>query len=354
MLALIPTLSQTAAPEDAGVVFTMDNGSNANHVLVYNRSAAGALTPVGAVDTGGRGTGSGLGNQSALVLSRDGQWLFVCNAGSDQISVLSVTLDGLRLAQTIGSEGRRPVSLALHGNLLYVLNAGGQAGDKDNVTGFRFFNGQLFHLPDSTRPLSADSTGPAQVSFSSDGQVLVVTEKTTRVIDTFTVDNGGLIEQHRQFQSIGQTPFGFAVHGDNLFVSEAAHATVSSYDLHDDGNLEAVSPSVPTTQAATCWVVVTRDGRFAYASDTGTGVVTGYSIAPDASIALLNADGITGNIGAGSKPIDMALTANSRFLYVLNSGNNSLSAFRVNQDGSLDSLTGVTGIPSGANGLVAR
>src|SRR5437667_6241187 len=354
MLALIPALTQAAARDDAGAVFTMDNATTANHVLAYNRSADGALTPAGVFDTGGRGTGAGLGNQSALVLSRDGQWLFACNAGSDEISVLGVRPNGLLLAQKISSEGKRPISLALNGNLLYVLNAGGQAADKDHVTGFMFFNGQLFHLPGSTRPLSADNTGPAQVSFSSDGRVLVVTEKNTRVIDTFTVDTRGLIDQHQQFQSIGTTPFGFAGHADNLFVSEASLATVSSYDLHDDGNLEVVSPSVPTTQAATCWVVVTRDGRFAYASNTGTGVISGYSVAPDASITLLNPTGVSGNIGTGSKPIDMALTANSRFLYVLNSGNNTLSVFRVNQDGSLDSLTGVSGIPSGANGLAAR
>jgi 6-phosphogluconolactonase len=48
------------------------------------------------------------------------------------------------------------------------------------------------------------------------------------------------------------------------------------------------------------------------------------------------------------------LSVNSHFLYALNSGNGTISAFRVNDDGSLSSLPGVDGIPSGANGLAAR
>src|SRR6266540_268852 len=356
-LFFTPPVSQAEIRLGAGALFTMDNATDGNHVLVYSRAADGTLSFVGEFATGGVGTGAGLGNQGALILSRSGGWLFACNAGSDEISVFRVTPHGLQLTDKVGSGGRRPISLAVHRNLLYVLNAGGLVGDADNVTGFLFLDGELSPLPDSTRTLSAASTDPAQINFSSNGNVLVVTEKATNVIDTYTVNDDGLIDEHQQFASVGQTPFGFAFRRDVLIVSEAfggaANASaVSSYEVADDGALQIISPSVPTTETAACWIVVTRNGHFAYASNTGSGTLSGYRVSSGGSLSLLNADGVTGVTGPG--PIDMALSVNSRFLYALNSGDGTISTFRVKHDGSLSSLPGVSGIPAGANGLAVR
>jgi 6-phosphogluconolactonase len=356
-LAFTTPASQAEIRHAAGALFTTDNATAGNHVLAYNRAADGTLSFLGEFATGGIGTGGGLGNQGALILSRSGRWLFACNAGSDEISVFQVTPQGLQLTDKVGSGGRRPISLALHRNLLYVLNAGGLVGDADNVTGFRFFNGELSPLADSTRPLSAVNTDPAQINFSRDGNVLVVTEKATSVIDTFTVNDDGLIDEHQQFASVGQTPFGFAFRRDALIISEAFGgavnaSAVSSYGLADDGSLQVISSSVPTTETAACWVVVTRNGHFAYVSNTGSGTLSGYNVSSDGSLSLLDADGVTGVTGPG--PIDMALSVNSHFLYSLNSGDGTISTFRVNHDGSLSSLPGVAGIPAGANGLAVR
>ncbi len=361
-LALLP--GNLLANDDvwnAGAVYTMDNATNGNHVLAYRRAANGALTPAGVFDTGGLGSGGGLGNQNAVVLSRNGDWLFACNAGSDEISVFAVTPSGLVLADKESSGGRHPVSLALHHNLLYVLNAGGAVGDKDNVTGFIFAFGKLLQGPDSTRALSADNTGPAQASFTRDGDTLIVTEKATGVIDTFTVDDNGLLNAHKTFASPVPTPFGFAVGRDSrIFVSEANGgapdgSSVSSYEVSDDGDLTGISISVPTTESAACWVVLTGDQRFAYTSNTGSGTISGFEVSRDGKLHLLNADGITGTTGdATSKPIDMALSRDSRYLYSLNSGSHTISAFRVNVNGSLQTLPGLSGLPASANGLAAR
>jgi 6-phosphogluconolactonase len=358
-LVFTPAASQAEAENGhgPGALFTMDNATTGNHVLAYRRAADGALSFLGEFDTGGIGTGGGLGNQGALILSRGGRWLFACNAGSDEVSVFRVTPHGLQLTDKVGSGGRRPISLTVHGNLLYVLNAGGLVGDADNVTAFVFSHGELSPLAGSTRSLSAANTDPAQISFSRDGNVLVVAEKATSVIDTYTVNDDGLIDEQQQFASVGKTPFGFAFRRDVLIVSEAFGgapdaSAVSSYELADDGNLQVISPSVPTTETAACWIVVTRNGHFAYASNTGSGTLSGYDVSSGGSLNLLDADGVTGVTGPG--PIDMALSVNSHFLYALNSGDGTISAFRVNHDGSLSSLPGPDGIPSGANGLAAR
>lgn len=336
-----------------GAVYTMSNAALGNSILVFDRSANGTLTPAGSYLTGGLGTGAGLGNQGGLVLSADQRWLVAVNAGSNEISVFAVEPHGLELIDRINTGGNLPVSLALDRNLLYVLHA----GTPNNITGFTVGNdGRLAPLPGSTRFLSADMTGPAQVSFSPDGSFLVVAEKGTNLIDTFAVDRFGVAEGPMTHASVGVTPFGFAFGKRGyLLVSEAATGAVSSYRLTDDGDLQVISPSVSTTEAAACWVVVTNDGRFAYTTNAGTGSISGYLVGQDGSLELLDADGRTGVTGAGSAPIDMALSGNSGFLYALNSGNGTISAFAVSlKDGSLKSIAGVGSLPGSANGLAAR
>ena len=102
-------LGMTAKADDHGVaydhsvVYTMDNAAGANHVLVFQQDEHGALHGAGSVSTGGSGTGGGLSDQGSVILSHDGQWLFVCNAGSDEISVFSTAHNQLQLVDKVGS-----------------------------------------------------------------------------------------------------------------------------------------------------------------------------------------------------------------------------------------------------------
>lgn len=339
-----------------GAVYTMSNGPDRNAILVFDRLPDGRLVRAGAVATGGKGTGAGLGNQGGLVLSGNEKWLLAVNPGSNSISVLEVRRRGLRLVEVEPSGGIRPVSVTEHRGLVYVLNAG-----SDTIAGFTLGrNGRLRPLEGSERPLSGAATDPAQIAFTPDGDMLVVTEKATNKIVTFQIGRHGLPSDGRVQDSNGLTPFGFAFgKRDQLFVSEAiggaenASAT-SSYDIDRRGVLTTISASVGTNQTAACWVVVTPNGRFAYVTNTGSGSLSGYAIDFDGTIELLNADGRTAVTGDGSAPIDMALTDSGRFLYSLNSGTNTIGAFRVHSDGSLARLPFTGGLPSGANGLAAR
>src|SRR5258707_15868288 len=94
--ALAPAAAQ-AAGDDPGAVYVMSNAPAGNAVLVFNRTADGALAPAGSYATGGTGTGAGLGSQGALVVSDDQHWLLAVNAGSNSVSVFEVRHDGLQL-----------------------------------------------------------------------------------------------------------------------------------------------------------------------------------------------------------------------------------------------------------------
>ncbi len=348
-----------AAPANAqtGSLFTMTNDATANEVVVFARASDGSLAETYRIATGGRGSGAGLGSQGALVRTDDGLHLLAVNAGSNDLSVFAIS-DGLvlELREIEPSMGTMPTSVSARGDLVYVLNAGGT----NNVSGFRLSNlGDLTPIAGSTTLLSAASTAPAQVEISPTGGRVVVTERATNKIDLFEIDANGKLGMRVENASTGATPFGFAYAKRGvLVVSEAfggapGLSAMSTYRTRDDETLSNISASVGTLQSAACWVVLTRDFRFAYTSNTGSGSITGYSMTRDGVLQRLDASGVTGSTGPGSGPLDMAFSNGDGFLYSLNS-DGTLSSFAVESDGKLTALGTVVGLARGMAGLVAR
>jgi len=358
VLSFVPVVS---AESQEGAVYVASNEATGNRILQFLRDEHGVLTAAASFSTGGLGTGTGLGNQGGVVLTESGEWLLVVNAGSDDISVFAVDSDSnsLTLFDRKASAGRRPISIATRHGLVYVLNTGGALGEADNISGFRLNQrGRLVPIPGSTAPLSASNTGPAEIHFGSDDDLLFVTEKNTNRIDVFQLDEAGAIRSSRIFSSTGVEPFGFAVSrvADAILVSNAAGgaanaSSVTSYRF-EDGMLSVLAGPAPTNQTAACWVVTTRSGRFAYTTNTGSASLSGYAIAVDGSATLLNSDGITAVTGKG--PIDAGFSIDDRFLFVLGSGDHSISAFSVQRDGSLSGVGTTTGLSPASNGLAAR
>jgi 6-phosphogluconolactonase len=344
-LLLGPASLAAAAEGSAGAVYTLTNTA-ANAVIVYDRSASGALTWSGTFPTGG--SGGSLGSQGAVVISDDGRWLYAVDAGSNDIAVFKITKDGLTWSDRIASGGAQPVSVTTSDDLVYVVNAA-----SSSIAGFRSKDGHLNPIAGSIRTFAGN--GAAQIQFSPSGRALVVTEKTTSTLDVFVVGKDDVAGPATAYASSGMTPFGFAFgrHGD-LVVSEAAGAAplsaASSYELSKDGTLTAISSSVPTTQAAACWVAVTKDGRYAFTANAASDSISTFSVDKDGALTLVFAQAAH---STGAHTTDMALTKNSEYLYANDGGTHMISAFRVGADGSLTRLPGVT-IPVGASGLAAR
>jgi 6-phosphogluconolactonase (cycloisomerase 2 family) len=367
LVAVLGAVLALAAPSASGennvigAVYTMTNNPDANAVLQYDRLADGSLQFRDSYMTGGLGSGDGLGNQGGVVLSKDGRWLLVVNAGSDEVSVFAVRKDGLTLTDTEESGGVRPISVAIHRDLVYVVHAGGDVGDVDSVSALHLNNhGGLAPLPGSSVALSEDSTGPAQIGFSSNGRFVLVTEKATSTIAVFPLDADGYAEMVVFNPSEGETPFAFAFgRRDRLFVSEVFGGAedagaVSSYHLLGDGSLDTIAASVANTETAPCWLVVSKGGRYAFTTNTPDDSLSAYAIASDGQLQLTDPGGRTGEPGAGTRPLDMDLSGDGRHLYTLNIGDGTISTFRVGPDGSLTLTSTFVGVPSGVNGLAAR
>lgn len=337
-----------------GGVFVTTNGTAGNAVVAFSRGADGALTPTGTFATGGTGTGGAidpLTSQSALALSRDNHRLYVVNAGSNSISTFAVSGGELTLLGTVESGGIQPVSLAASRGRLFVLNAGSNAVAEFTIGA----DGTPAPAPLAVAALATPASGAATIAVSPNGGVVLVTERDANAIDAFTIAPDGALSAPVTTRSSGSTPFGFDFTPRGQAVVSEASGAASSYSLRADGSLSLIAASVSTHQAATCWLVVTPDGRFAYTANAGSGSISGYDVGADGSLHLLDADGRTGVTGDASSPLDLGLSRNGKFLYVLKAGAGAIGAFTVAADGKLAALPDTPGLTpaSGVQGLAA-
>src|SRR4051812_42814955 len=313
LLVSLAIVAPAHAATPAGHVYVQTNSATGNAIAIFDRAGNGTLTFDEDVATGGLGIApTGLGSQGSVAITQDERYLLAVNGGSDDVSLFAVTARGLRLLD-VAAVGDRPVSVAVHDRIAYVLNQGG-----DSIQGLRITGGGLTGVPHSTEPLSGTGVAGAQVAFSPDGRILAVTEKNTQTIDTYVVKPNGRATGLNIQPSSGATPFGFQFGPDGrLYVSEAPASSASSYDVAADGTIHVISASVPNHQGAACWLVVTTDGRFAYTANAATANVSQYTISTSVSLSLVGT-GANGSTAPG--PVDLDLTDGDGYLYDLSSG----------------------------------
>ena len=336
-------------------IYTMGNEASGNEVILFNGASDGTISEAGRFSTGGAGNDAGL-TQGALAMSFSGRLLFAVNPGSNDFSFFYVRSNGnLILLDKIDSGGEMPISITARGGLIYVLNAGGTG----NITGFGInFRGKLVQLSNSTRALSTDATGAAQISFAPNGRALVVTERATNTITSFGINRYGRPGAIKTFPAAGATPFGFSFGRDNIFyVSEAAGgaanaSTVSSYVVNDAGDVKLVDGPLATNGSAACWLAITDDARTMFSTNTAGGDISSVSATESGELSLAN-DG--NRTATGNGPVDAALDMRSRYLYVLAAGtSNSIFSYAIGDGGELKEIDEDAGLPEHPAGLVIR
>ncbi|MGN6868629.1 MAG: lactonase family protein [Solirubrobacteraceae bacterium] len=398
----------------AGAVYTTTNDPGGNSVIVFKRNSNGTLTQGPTVPTGGTGIAAQppftfpiVDSSGSMALAENGRLLFVVNDGDNTITSFRTFDGGLRRVDRVSSGGVLPVSLATYGHLLYVVNE-----ESSNISGYYFSDdGRLFSIPGSQQLLSpgfpSGSAPPnaggvaAQIGFSPDGHQLVVTLRgvpsTVGAIDTFAVHpNGSLtLEQADRTASVDPNPFGFAfTRSGSLLVSNVGlvsgafdypagslpipqildpgqfTGSASSYSLSSTGTLTPVSTTVPSGGRGACWLVLSKDGKFAFVTNTlsttpslgppkgigtGAGGLTTYSVGSDGTLTKIGQT----DLGPGS-PTDEAISSDGKFLYVSDPNvppppaTSHIDVFRINNDGSLTPVTQGATLPVLISGLAAN
>jgi len=248
-----------------GMVFSMTNEIN-NCIVAFIRDNMGTLSCPKTFRTGGNGTGlqqvDPLGSQGSITLSSDDKFLFVVNAGSNNISSFRICQWGLSLIDIVPSGGIFPNSLAINNHNLYVTNAGNPPKSAANVTGF--------HI---------DSDGHLSIVSRPSNNKLVVSEAVTNNLSVYNVNCNGMLNGPTVTPSNGVGPFGSAYLNNNLLVvAEVGPNALSSYRVMNNGALDVISGSVLDNQTGTCWVCVDPNEHYSYTSNTGSGTITRYRI----------------------------------------------------------------------------
>jgi 6-phosphogluconolactonase len=358
----VRTQAQYAHQNQRGAVFVMNNSATRNEIISFTRAADGSLEQAGTFATGGRGTGGvtdPLESQGSLSLSSDHSLLFAVNGGSSEISVFQVHGAHLALVDTKVTGGAEPNAVAQHGGLVYVLNVGGSS----NVVGFTVSaNGQLSQIPSSIRFLTTNNSEGASLAFSPNGQFLLVSERATNNIDVFQVRADGTLapivvnadSQPGAF-SVSFAPNGAALVSETGPAGGSDASTISSYSILANGTLSPISAGVATLGNANCWNAATPNGRWVYVSNAASSTISGFHVGTDGSLTPIGAT-VLGINPTGAGNLDIAVTADSQFLYSLNSGNGTIGAFAVDQEGgALVNLSEdpVISAKAGFNGIAA-
>jgi hypothetical protein len=340
-----------------GAVFVQTDNPSGNQVVAYQRTPSGTLVKTGTYNTRGDGAiaaGSAvdpLASQGSLTLADGGQVLLAVNAGSDTVSVFRVYGSNLSLAGVVPSGGQFPSSIAVHGNLVYVLNTGG-AG---TIQGFALFPGGLWPLPGSNRSLGLDNTtppffldAPGQVGFTPDGgQLIVTTKESGSDIDVFSIGFWGLPSSGPVVNpAAAPLPFGFTFDSvGHLMVTEAGANDLTSYAVNRNGTVAAIG-TANDGQAALCWVTE-ADGYF-YGSNAGSANVSQFAE---------NSSGEPELVGSATSTVsgatDSAASADGRFLYVEEGGAGTVDEFQVGPGGSLTQIGELTGLAAPMEGIAA-
>jgi DNA-binding beta-propeller fold protein YncE len=249
------------------------------------------------------------------------------------------------------SGGPFPAGIAVHGDLVYVLDAG-LAGF---VSGFRIEGQRLEPIAGSTRTLGLANanppfflSSPGEVGFSPSGGQLLVTTKANGTVDVFAVAPDGRLSAQPVRDPEGPVPFAFVFEpSDLLSLVNAGASSVGTFRLEQDGTLTPAGAPVSDGQVAACWIVSLRD--FDYVANTGSGDLSQFQVGGNGSVRLVDPAAASGLAGA----IDMA-TASGRFLYAESGSTGSVDAFAVAPDGSLALIQSIV-VPDGGSleGIVA-
>ncbi|OBT75017.1 hypothetical protein VF21_06325 [Pseudogymnoascus sp. 05NY08] len=339
------------------------NGPKAIYFLTNNAQNAVVALPVGCdgtlshgsvTGTGGKGSNSidkntnlpagpdALSSQSALTVS--GQYLFAVNAGSNSLTMFSISAKDPTKLTALGHSASLPgdfpvtVAASAKNNLVCV----GTTGAKSGVSCTSFSSHGLGKM-DALRPFGLGQTTPpvgpfntvSQVFFSSDESVLFTTVKgnppanNTGFISAFPVNSkspcGGAISTLSTTET-RSSPAGTAVlfgsatipGSTSLFVTDASFgAAVLAVDSSDKATL--TGKGVIADQAATCWVAISDVTGNAYVTDIAVNHIVEMST-KDASI--ISSTDLSANGGTGLTD----LASGGNFIYALSAGDGKAKA----------------------------
>lgn len=271
------------------------------------------------------------------------KFAYAANSGSNSISEYSIGATGA-LTEVIGSpltdtNGPNSVTTTLSGNFVYTVN------QNHTLSGYSVgSSGALTKI--SSSPFSGFQKPIAAIVDPSDASLVVLdqgTSPTIGVIWTLTIASDGSLTVLGN-PGVTRTTFSaFAMDptGSFLFVADSGANTLTSGGKGDTGVYGIGGPPSATGTNPVA-VAVRPIGDYVYVANSGSNNVSAFRINDGTNGNLGSLTKVTGSpFAAGTAPSAILAEPSGKFLYVANSGSDTISAFKINATtGALAKITG--------------
>ena len=253
---------------------------------------------------------------------------------------------------------------------LFVTSNNANASSTGQVSSYHVnsYSGVLTEVTGS--PVSSQGKNPVAVATTPNALYLYVANHDSNTIAAFTIGTNGQLSAGKTYSTPGSEPLALAVNatGTLLFVVDYYQAGFSDatpgpgalvvYPINSDGSLGSpVGTSGAAFAPLQCFpggVAVSADGKFAYATNTNSvivttsspttgtvpatpstcpaqGTISGFAVASNGALTPLPGSPYS----AGSTPTGIAIDPTNRFVYATDSVQNQLIAYMIQPSGNL-------------------
>ncbi|THJ17885.1 MAG: lactonase family protein [Nitrospira sp. CG24B] len=269
----------------------------------------------------------------ALAIAPNTKYVYVGNSGTDKVTAFTIEASGALtlIPQSAGAtnpvsvNGADPAAIAItqNGQFLYVANSG-----SNDITAFSIGATGLLSLiapsGTNTNPVKTSVTAPKGMAISPNGSFLYVANSSTHNVTVFQIGTNGLLTlvppaggTTNPIPTGGTTPNSIMISLDGRFLYSAnGGGTISAFTIGSDrlltlvpsvaGNLNPVSAGANASPVA---LTMSPDGRFLYVATNVTtlgGRVSAFTITPETG-TLVPLTALIGNpFLAGTAPSAIA------------------------------------------------
>jgi len=231
-------------------LYVANPGQGENDISLFNIQTNGTL-----IEVPPRTSVAPASLPELLVMDPAGAFLYVANAGSNNISVFSIDSSSGALAQVTDSPfpiGLTPLTMQItpSGKFLYVSLAGGAAQTSNGaIAGFSVNAGKLSRIGPLT---STDGVNPYGLAIDPSGKYLYVANTGSPSIAIFAIGASGVLEDNVQGSPLADTysdPFALLLDskGQYLYVANQGSNNVAVYSISSTTGL----PVALTTSTST-------------------------------------------------------------------------------------------------------
>ncbi|HKI26316.1 MAG TPA: beta-propeller fold lactonase family protein [Candidatus Sulfotelmatobacter sp.] len=335
----------------ASLATSISCGRNLSHFVYVATPAANQIAayredPNSGILTALAGSPIPAGNGvEAIAFHPSKKFLYAANSLESDISIFSVSPFGV-ITEKIPAGGRTPVrpggtnpkflAIDAAGNFLYVGNI---ASNNISVFSIDVSSGLLTQIQGSPFPIGMT---PLNLALAPSGNVLYVTGSgfgPQGIIQIFSLSNGVLSPIEGPLVQPGRSPVGLVIDptGSFLYTANVQDNTVSGYTIAANGSLTLISGfPVGGTLTGPDALLVDPSGKYLFVANGGSNNMAAFSISAASSGQTGGALTLLGNspFGTDQQPNFIAADRNGKYVFVGNQVGPAIQSF------SLDPGTG--------------